>query len=127
MVQFKYLGHIINSDFCDVDDDDDDDINKLKSCYNKNIERFVGNNRRYSVTKMLAELNLPYFEILISNCMRSFHKSCNNSSNILITNMNSLQLLSFVQCINLAVLLFYIFTAVSGKRFNYLLNCSSIN
>lgn len=68
-------------------------FNKLRSCYNKCIKMFFGYKRQYSVTQMLLELNLPSFDVLISNCILSFRTSCSLCCNTLISNLNSLQLL----------------------------------
>ena len=69
-------------------------FNKLKSCYNKCIKMFFGYNRRYSVTLMLSELNLPSFDNLYGNCVDSFYSSCFANANTLITNLISLQLIT---------------------------------
>ena len=70
-------------------------FNKLKSCYNKCIKMFFKFDRCYSVTVMLSELNLPSFDNLYAKSVHSFYNSCLTSHNALITNLVSLQLLSY--------------------------------
>ena len=72
-------------------------FNKLKSCYNKCIKVFFKFDRRYSirVTLMLSQLNLPSFDNLYANSVRSFYNSCSTSRDALIINLVSLQLLNY--------------------------------
>ena len=70
-------------------------FNKLKSCYNKCVKMFFKFDRCYSVTLMLSELNLPSFDNLYAKSVHSFCNSCFTSHNALITNLVSLQLLSY--------------------------------
>jgi hypothetical protein len=67
-------------------------FNKLRSCYYKCTKMFFGYDRRYSVTSMLSELNLPSFDILISNCVGSFETKWSSSVNDLLVNLCSLRL-----------------------------------
>ena len=71
-------------------------FNELKSCYNKCIKMFFKFDRRHSVTFiMLSELNLPSFDNLYANSVRSFYNSCSTSRDALIINLVSLQLLNY--------------------------------
>ena len=65
-------------------------FNKLRSCYNKCIKIFFGYSRCYSVTEMLAELNLPCFDNLFSSCVHSFKCRWSASNNALIVHLSSL-------------------------------------
>ena len=49
-------------------------LNKLRSCYNKCVIMFFGFNRSYSVTLMLAELNVPCVDNLMSVDVNNFLK-----------------------------------------------------
>ena len=69
-------------------------FNKLRSCYNKCIKMFFGYNRRYSVTLMLSELNLPSFDNLHMSCVHRFYANCSACNNTLLSNLISLQLLT---------------------------------
>ena len=66
--------------------------NKLRSCYNKCIKMFFGYQRRFSVTDMLSELNMPCFENFMLECVNRidyrWFASCNN----LVANLVSLHL-----------------------------------
>ena len=66
--------------------------NKLRSCYNKCIKMFFGYDSRSSVTDMLSEVNLPCFEIFISECVHSVNSRWLTSCNNLVANLVSLQL-----------------------------------
>ena len=66
--------------------------NKFRSCYNKCIKMFFGYDRRFSVTEMLSELNLPCFDNLISDCVRNFSCRWSISSNDIVTHLRDLQL-----------------------------------
>ena len=70
-------------------------FNKLRSCYNKCIKMFFGYNRRYSVTLMLSELNLPSFDNLYMSCVHRFYANCSACNNTLLSNLISLQLLTY--------------------------------
>jgi hypothetical protein len=52
-------------------------------------------DRRFSVTLILSELNLPSFDNLCANSVHTFCNSCFTSRNALIINLVSLQLLSY--------------------------------
>ena len=69
-------------------------FNKLRSCYNKCIKHFFGYPRSYSVTLMLAELNLPCFDNLFNNCVHSFERrwSATACVNSLVVHFSSLDL-----------------------------------
>ena len=62
-------------------------FNKIKSCYNKCVKLFFGYDRHYSVTLMLAELNLPGFDNLFEQRLRSFNNMWLNSSNFLVSHV----------------------------------------
>ena len=66
---------------------------KLRSCYNKCVNIFVGYNiQSYSVTEMLAELNLPSFDALYNNCVNSFKYRSSVNMNALIMYMSFLHM-----------------------------------
>ena len=67
-------------------------FNKLRSCYNKCIKIFFSYNRRYSVTLMLAELNLPSFDVFMLNSAISFNSRWAVCSNSLVCHLSCLQL-----------------------------------
>ena len=53
---------------------------------------FFGYKRNYSVSLMLAELNLPCFENFMSSNSQNFGKRWFLCSNNLVVNMNNMQL-----------------------------------
>ena len=65
-------------------------FNKLRSCYNKCVKIFLGFTRRYSVTEMLAELNLTSLDSLNNKCVNSFKHSISVNLNALVMHLNSL-------------------------------------
>ena len=69
-------------------------FNKVKSCYNKCMKMFFGYDRRYSVTLMLSELNLPDFDSFYVISAKRFYISALTCDNILIKNLTSLQLIT---------------------------------
>ena len=64
---------------------------------------FFGYNRRYSVTLMLSELNLPSFDNLYMSCVHRFYASCSACNNTLLSNLISLQLLTYQSCYSIKV------------------------
>ena len=67
-------------------------FNKLRSGFNKFVEMFFGYDRRYSVTQMLTELNLPCFDNFIAEIVNNFNARWVASSNHLVTHLCALQL-----------------------------------
>ena len=66
--------------------------NKLRSCYNKCINKFFKYKRCDSVTLMLEELNLPSFDNFMSNCTASFSARRALCCNTLVGVLNCLLL-----------------------------------
>ena len=67
-------------------------FNKLRSCHNKCVKIFFGFTRRYSVTEMLAELNLTSLDSLYNKCVNSFKYRISVNLNALVMHLNSLNM-----------------------------------
>jgi len=59
-------------------------FNKLRSCYNKCIKSFFGFSRRFSLTQVFLETDLPSFDTDIHNGAYTFAHTWQNCPNVLV-------------------------------------------